>query len=115
MSEVVSKSVRLGNGIRSAGTSTSTRNPETNFGSETSAQWEAYLERRGEIVRRAAKLMDKIENEHKGEELLHEWRKVSRIFDQVFFLLIFVFNTLVTVIMLLCAPRFTKRTLEDYL
>lgn len=65
-----------------------------------------------QVMARAGKLMDRLENEKDGEELLHEWRKVSKVFDQFFFYLICIVTTTCTVLMLLVAPRFAGQTLH---
>lgn len=65
---------------------------------------------RDNIMRRAGKLMDRIETEHKSDQLVHQWRRVSKIFDQFFFGLIICLTTGTTVTLLVLAPRFSHRS-----
>lgn len=57
--------------------------------------------------------MDRIENEQESDYLLHEWRKISRIFDNFFFLVILLSTFCTTFFLLVFAPRFSQRDLIE--
>jgi hypothetical protein len=47
------------------------------------------------------------------DKLVHEWRKVSRVFDNLFFWLIMLTTAGITFGLLLLAPRFSYRNLIE--